>query len=97
MKGLLLLLLLMLGACATTRPAPIPEPIIITKEVLVPGPAVGCVPKKLGPPPAYVDSDDALLKAADAAERYMLIFAGRMQRIARLGEVEPIVQSCPKG
>lgn len=84
------------SACATSRTPP-PEPIIKTVEVVVPGPPVPCVPKELGPPPAYVDTDDALIAAPDAAARYQLLYAGRLQRIGRLGEVEPVVESCPKG
>jgi hypothetical protein len=55
------------------------------------------VPKELGPPPVYVDSDSVLKKAKDAAERFQLLFAGRMQREARLNEIEPVISSCPKG
>lgn len=83
------------AACATTRTPP--EPIIKTVEVVVPGPPLPCVPKELGPPPTYVDSDEALRNAAGPAERYQLIYAGRVQRNARLGEVEPVVASCPRG
>lgn len=96
MKNVLILTAALVGACSTVQTPP-PEPIIKTVEVLVPGPAVPCVPKQLGGPPTYVDSDEALLNAKDAAERYQLLYAGRMQRKARLGEVEPVVASCPRG
>jgi len=88
-------LALLVTACATTRPDP--EPIIKTVEVVVPGPPVPCVPKELGPAPSYVDSDEALKAARDAAERYQLVYAGRLQRQARLGEIEPVVAACPRG
>lgn len=87
------LLFLMLAACSAKQERP--EPIIQTVEVQVPVPQP-CVPKQLGGPPTYVDSDDALLKARDGAERYRLVYAGRLQRIGRLGEVEPVVKSCPR-
>lgn len=85
------------AAAACAGRAPDPEPSIKTVEVVVPGPPVPCVPKELGAPPTYVDSDEALLAAPDAAARYQLIYAGRMQRQARLNEVEPVVAACPRG
>lgn len=94
MKALALVLLpFALAACNTTKDAG--QPVVETVEVLVPVPQP-CVPKELGPPPAYVDTDEALVGAKDGAERYRLIYAGRLQRIGRLGEVEPVVKSCPK-
>lgn len=81
---------LMLGGCATTAP---PEPIVTIKEVFVPV-AVDCVPKTLGPPPKYVDSSEALRAAAGPDERYQLLAAGREQRVARSGEVEPVITTC---
>jgi hypothetical protein len=94
-KTAIILAALSLTAC-TGHITP-PEPIIKTVTVLVPGPATPCVPKELGAPPSYVDTDAALRAAKDAAERLQLLFGGRMQRIARLNEVEPVVQSCPRG
>ena len=88
--------LVVLSACATA-PKAVPEPIIQTIEVKVPGPALPCVPKEILPMPTYVDTDAVLAKALDAAERYQLIFAGRQQRDARLKEIEPVILSCPKG
>ena len=93
MKTLLLPLMLGLAACAGKTPPP--EPIIQTVEVQVPVPQP-CVPKTLGGVPTYVDSDAALKNAKDGAERYRLVYAGRLQRIARLGEVEPVIKSCPR-
>jgi hypothetical protein len=87
-----LLPLVALTACKTTQA---PEPIIKTVYVNVPV-TQPCVPKTLGPPPQYIDTDDKLLGAKDAAERYQLLYAGRTQRNSRLGEVEPVVRSCPK-
>jgi hypothetical protein len=85
---------LLLSACATKQAA-VPEPIIKTVTVNVPV-SQACVPKTMTAPPTYVDTDEALLAAKDAAERYQLVYAGRMQRVARLGEVEPVIASCPK-
>lgn len=70
-----------------------PEPEIQIQKVVVEKP-VSCVPNNVGPPPAYPDTDEALLGAADASVRYMLMSAGRLLRVARLGEVEPVVETC---
>ena len=91
-RKLIPLLALLLGACATTSSR---EPVIVIQEVVKPVPAP-CVPRELEPPPAYADNDDALKKAVDAAERYLLIVAGREQRVRRLHEIEPVVAACPK-
>lgn len=90
-----LLLLIPVALFAASCKTVVPEPIVKTVYVNVPVPQP-CVPKSLGAPPVYVDSDDALRKAKDAAERYQLLYGGRIQRVARLGEVEPVVASCPK-
>lgn len=91
-RKLSLLAFLAVAACATPK---VPEPIIKTVTVNIPVPQP-CVPKTLGDRPAYPDTDQALLNAVDAAERYQLIFAGRILRDARLGEIEPVIASCPK-
>lgn len=88
-------ILFVLTACGGAGDAR-PEPIVVPVEVLTPVPAA-CVPDTLAPPPQYVDTDPVLRAAADAAERYQLVLAGRGQRIARLNEVEPIVAACPRG
>lgn len=82
---------LMLTACGTARP----EPVVRTVEVRVPV-YTSCVPKNLGPAPTYVDSDEALRQAAGPDERYRLVIAGREQRKARSGEVEPVIDLCRK-
>lgn len=83
-------LIALLGACAATLP---PEPVVVTKIVEVPV-ARSCVPAGLSAAPNYVDTDAALRAAPDAAARLMLLFAGRLQRIARGGETEPVIQNC---
>ncbi len=89
------LMLLPLAACATA-PTRRPEPIVVTKEVVVPGPPAPCVPKEVGEAPVYPDTDEALKAAADPAERYQLLAAGRPLREARLRVLEPVVASCPR-
>ena len=70
-----------------------PEPVVRTVTVNVPV-AIECVPVTLAEPPSYPDTDDALLAAPDAAERYRLLFFGRLLRNARLSEVESVILSC---
>lgn len=89
----LILLALPLAACAT-KPIERPQPIVVTKEVVVPGPPVACVPKNVGAAPSYPDTDQALRAAPDAAARYQLLGAGRPLREARLREIEPVIASC---
>lgn len=81
---------LLLAGCGT---APKPEPVVVTKEVQVPVP-VSCVPKRLGDEPAYVDTDEALRDTAGPEDMLQLLYAGRKQRLARAGEVEPVITSC---
>lgn len=73
-----------------------PEPVIVTQPVAVAVDAP-CVPDTLGPRPTYVDTSPALRAAPDAAERLQLLYAGRAQREARLNEIEPIIDACPRG
>jgi hypothetical protein len=90
-KYLIGLAFLALAACKT---APIPEPVIQTVEVRVPV-SSPCVPSKYDRTrPEYVDTEAALRAAVDAAERYQLLWGGRMQRIAREGENEAVISGC---
>lgn len=91
----LVFLFLPLAACGQ-KVIERPEPIIVTKEVKIPV-AGGCVPKEVNEPPEYVDTDDKLKSASDAAVRYQLLWAGRAQRNARLDVIEPIIAKCPRG
>lgn len=80
----------LLAGCAHT---PDPEPQIITREVLIEKP-VPCAPDNLGPPPAYPDTDEAIAAARTPEERFALIIAGRLVRMARLAAIEPIIALC---
>ncbi len=80
------------AACTSTKTTP-PEPVVKIVEVKVPV-LRSCVPKTLGAAPSYVDSDAALRAAAGPEDRYQLVYAGRKQRIARAGEVEPVIAGC---
>ncbi len=80
----------LLGGCAHGVS---PEPEVRTQLVYV-DKAVTCVPENLGDPETYPDTDAALVEAEDAAARYALIWAGRLLRMARLGEVEPVIATC---
>jgi len=80
----------LLSGCGHT---PRPEIRTVTVNVPVPQP---CIPATLGDEPDYPDTDAALRAAVDAAERYLLIAAGRTLRIARNNELETAVAGCPK-
>lgn len=80
-----------LAGCTKTVYVDRPVPV----EVAVPT-SSPCVPDTLGPQPEYPDTDGAL-KGVDPAVRYQLIATGRLLRIARLAEIEPIVAACPRG
>ena len=81
---------LLLASCATNDA---PEPVIRTVTVQVPV-AVSCVPENLGPAPVYPDTPQALADAPDAAARFAIIAAGRLLRIQRAAEVEPVIAGC---
>lgn len=82
--------LLLLAGCG--KPLPPPE-VIRTVEVAVPV-KQKCVPDTFDPvAPIYPDTD-AALKIGDAADRYLLLGAGRPLRVARLNELETVVAGC---
>ena len=72
-----------------TIPRPPPPPPL-------PAPAAprACVPKSLGQPPRYPDTDAALRTAGGAADRYQLLAAGRILRQQRLEELERVIAGC---
>lgn len=53
-----------------------------------------CVPKTLGLPPHYPDTDAALRAAGGAADRYQLLAAGRILRQQRLEDLERVIAGC---
>ncbi len=79
-----------LTACAAT---PEPEGIIRIVETKVPV-LVSCVPADFPPPPEYPDTQEALDAAPEPAEGLSLIGQGRLLRLARLMEVEAVVEAC---
>lgn len=85
--------LLFLSGCKTPQVA---DPIVVTKEVLVPI-AVECIPANYDhTPPTYADSKEALLAASDAAERYQLLWAGRFMREAQESLYRVVIEGCMK-
>lgn len=66
-------------------PPPPPPPVAVPKA---------CVPKTLGAPPRYPDTDAALRAAGGAADRYQLLAAGRILRQERLEELERVIAGC---
>jgi len=92
MNRLFIVAALLLSGCATTKPEV--EPVIVTKEVLVPV-AVPCQAlKDLGPEPKYPDEDAAVLAQESLYDRVLLITRGRLMRIARLAEFTAAKASC---
>jgi hypothetical protein len=88
----LALLTAALSGCATTQPA---EPRIVIQEKVVPV-KTPCVSSNVAPAPTYPDTDEALKTAGSPERRYQMIIAGRDLRDARLGVVEPVIESCRK-
>lgn len=86
----LLVVCALLGGCASKGvPVAALQTQVVYKPVLK-----SCVPADIAPAPMYPDSKEALLAAQSAAERYRLLFAGRLLRSERLGELESIIQEC---
>ena len=92
----LLPLALLLTACATARP----EPRIVTQEVRIPYDDPTCVREalaKLGPAPAYPDTDSALAAAATVFDGVKLLRASRILRIAREAALTAALEACGRG
>ena len=71
------------------------EPHVVTQIQTVDRPvATSCVPAGTPAAPTYPDGDDALKAAPDAAQRYLLLYAGRKLRVARSKLTESILQGC---
>lgn len=80
--------LVLLCACAGK-----PETVTVPVEVKVPVRAP-CVPEGYSKRPDYVDSDAALRAAPGAAERLLLLAAGRLQRIDRERANDAVIDGC---
>ena len=74
--------------------APPPEPIIQVREVQVPVPQPCDALDRIGPPPAYPDTDAALGAAADIFVQVQLLLAGRALRADRLATIEGTLAAC---
>jgi hypothetical protein len=83
-----------LTACGGKNVLPPPEPIIKTVEVKVAVPVPCPALAKLGPEPAYPDTDAALNAAPDIWVATKLITAGRLMRLKRLAEYGAARASC---
>lgn len=81
-----LLLVLLLGGCATA------EPRVVVREVLVPV-AQPCV-ADVGEAPQYTDTPEAIRAAVDVFERVKLVLLGREERDARLRILEGQAKVC---
>lgn len=89
MRWLILLALIGLTSCATASP----EPRIVVREVRIPVP-VSCVPDTYPAAPPQPDTDEALRAAPGAAERYLLLAAGRGVRIERQRQSDIVIEGC---
>lgn len=89
----LLSLSVLAAACASREP---PEPQIRLVEVQVPIAQPCDAAARLGPAPAYPDTDEALRGAADIFEQVRLLVAGRLMRIARGGALEDAIGVCSR-
>lgn len=81
----------LLSACAHDTG---PPAAVVTQEVKVPVP-VACDPK-VSARPDWPDTREAL-RAADAALKLQLLYAGRKGRDGYIGELEAAVAACRKG
>jgi hypothetical protein len=81
------------AACASNQVRP-SEPIIKTVVVKVPVPEPCPALEKLGPEPAYPDTDEALRKAPNIFEQVKLLLAGRAMRAVRAAAVAEALAIC---
>jgi hypothetical protein len=90
MRATILLACLGLSACATVPP-PAPQIVYRDNPVVV---TEACKPDHPPQKPDYVDTDQALAKAPDMAERAKLYVIGRWQRVGYIGELEAALNGC---
>lgn len=93
MRALAAALCLAVAACASSQARP-SEPIIKTVVVKVPVPEPCPALVKLGPEPAYPDTDEALSKAPNILEQVKLLLAGRAMRVVRAAAVAEALAIC---
>ena len=93
MREMIITATLLLAACGGGER---PEPQIRTVEVQVPVPVPCDAAGRLGPAPAYPDTDEALRAAADIFAQTQLLLAGRALRIARLDGAEAALRTCAR-
>ena len=93
MKYVTPLMALALSACAHA-PTPPLEPQIRTVEVKVPTPVPCPALERLGPEPAYPDTDAAIAAAGTIGDLAALYAAGRKLRVQRLAEYFAAKASC---
>lgn len=84
----------MLAGCAGHQRIEAPEPVIKTVEVKVPTPVPCPALAKLGPEPAYPDTDAAIAAAPDIFVAAKLMAAGRLMRIKRGAEYAAAKTAC---
>jgi hypothetical protein len=93
MRALAVALCLAAAGCASSQFRP-SEPIIKTVVVKVPVPEPCPALEKLGPEPAYPDTDEALRKAPNILEQVKLLLAGRALRVVRSAAVAEALAIC---
>jgi len=84
----------LLAACQTAQA---PEPIIRTIEVRIPFDDPACARaavERLGPSPAYPDTENALRTAPTVFAGVQLLKAGRILRIAREAALGGAIAAC---
>lgn len=87
-------LALALWGCSSGRPQTVPEPIVERVEVKVPTPVPCPALSRLGPEPAYPDTDEAIAKATSLGELAALYAMGRLKRVQRLAEYAAAKGAC---
>lgn len=84
---------LLAGCAGKQHPEP-PEPPVRTVTVTVAQPVPCPALAQLGPEPAYPDTDEAIQKAGNLAERAKLYATGRKMRIERLAKYAAAALGC---
>lgn len=93
LSALALIVIMIVAGCAGGER---PEPQIRTVEVQVPVSVPCQASQRLGNPPTYPDTDEALRTAQTLFAQVQLLLAGRVLRIARNDALEAAVQTCAR-